>query len=96
MDQTGVKKDPFRGGGLAGVNVCGNPDVAGAFEGVFAVGRMTGFGFSAHRFKIAISSLPGIKNAPAISVGAHLKKALPTEMGEGLVCLRHLVNFVPL
>jgi hypothetical protein len=40
--------------------VRGDADVAGAFEGVFAVGRINRFGFSAHIFKIT-NLLGGIK-----------------------------------
>ena len=40
VDQASVKKNPLGGRGLAGVNVRGDTDVAGAFERVLAVGRV--------------------------------------------------------
>jgi hypothetical protein len=64
MDEAGVKKDTLGGRRLAGVNVRGNADVAGAFEGVFAVGRIRGFSFSAHLKSIWLIDCDK-KNAPA-------------------------------
>ena len=64
VDQAGVKEDALRGGRLAGVNVRGDADVAGAFEGVFAVGRIDRFGFSAHSFKIVTIIWSGNKKRP--------------------------------
>jgi hypothetical protein len=43
VDEAGVKEDALRGGGLAGVNVRGNANVARAFHRVMAGGRVDRF-----------------------------------------------------
>ena len=43
VDQARVKEDTLGGRRFAGVNVRGNADVAGTFEGVFAGGRIDWF-----------------------------------------------------
>jgi hypothetical protein len=83
VDHAGVKQDSLRQCRLTRVDVCANPDVPGALQGEFAVGRV---GVS-HGQK---------KEGCAACCSEIISAILEAEVSEGAVSLRLLVDVVAL